>query len=204
MGLVTTIDVMSTHCRRLAAVFVASLMVALPSGADVDAWGEVDMTKHEALNQVAFPDADHIQRRTLFLEPEQQQRLSDTAHSRFESRLLTVYTGYRGNQVIGYAFIDSAIVRSKPAATLTVLARDGTLRELRILAWQEPPDYRPPQRWLQRLAGRRLDGPGSLRVGHDVDGISGATLSVRMLTAHVRRALAIHDVLLDELSLAEH
>lgn len=177
-------------------------LTAAPGDAHEDGDLAVHLTKEEALNEVAFPGADRIERRTLFLEPEQQQALSATARSRFDSRLLTVYTGYRGKEIIGYAFIDSAIVRSKAAATLVVLERDGTVRDARILAWQEPPEYQPPQRWLDRFRGRRSpDDP--LRVGRNVDAISGATLSVRTITGHVRRALAIHDVILDDPAIAE-
>lgn len=177
--------------------FSLVLLAAAPATAHEDGGLALHMTKDEALNEVAFPEADRIERLTLFLEPGQQRVLAQTARSPFDSRLLTVYAGYRDGQSIGYAFIDSAIVRSKVATSLVVLDRDGSVRQVRVLAWQEPPEYQPPQRWLDRLLHRSLEGD-ALQVGRDVDAISGATLSVRTLTAHVRRALAVHEVILDE------
>ncbi|MDX1695314.1 MAG: FMN-binding protein [Ketobacteraceae bacterium] len=155
----------------------------------------VHMTKDEALEKVAFPESDRIERRTLFLEPDQLKALSQRAYGKVESRLQTVYVGWKGDTVTGYAVIDTDIVRSKAATYIAVLTPEGVLRDVRILAWQEPPEYQPPQRWLDRFIGRDLDN-SSLRVGQDVDAISGATLSVRMLAKHMRRAVALHDVLL--------
>lgn len=184
--------------RMQRRALCAALLVVAPSGAlaHEDGDARVLMKKQEALETVAFIGADRIERRTLFLNPDEQRILSERARSRFDSRLYTVYTGYRGEQVVGYAVIDTDTVRSKVATYMAVLEPDGELRDMRILAWQEPPEYQPPQRWLDRFVGRRLGGDGTLRVGQDVDAISGATLSVRMLTEHVRRALALHDVLL--------
>lgn len=191
----TTIKLIRAH---RFAVRAALLVLALAAGAVAheDDGARVHMTKQEALQQVAFPDAERIERRTLFLEPAQQRALSERAGSRFDSRLYTVYVGYRGGKISGYAVIDTDIVRTKAATYIAVLEPDGRLRDMRILAWQEPPEYQPPQRWLDRFLGRHLEN-ASLRVGRDVDAISGATLSVRMLTEHVRRALALHDVLLE-------
>ncbi|MCG8668352.1 MAG: FMN-binding protein [Pseudomonadales bacterium] len=155
----------------------------------------VHMTKDEALETVAFPDSDRIERRTLFLEPEQLKAFSQRAYSKVESRLQTVYVGWKEDAVMGYAVIDTDIVRSKAATYIAILTPQGSLRDFRILAWQEPPEYEPPQRWIDRFIGLNLD-KSPLRVGQGVDAISGATLSVRMLAEHVRRSLALYDVLL--------
>ncbi len=203
MALATTIK--TWRARRIAAC-AALLLLAPTAGviAHEDGDGRVLMTKQEALEKVAFPSASRIERRTLFLKPEEQQVMSDRARSRFESQLYTVYIGYAEDKVVGYAVIDTDTVRTKAATYLAVLEPDGTLRDMRILAWQEPPEYQPPQRWLDRFSGRRLEEHAGLRVGRDVDAISGATLSVRMLTEHARRALALHDVLLkNELSIVQ-
>jgi hypothetical protein len=61
------------------------------------------------------------------------------------------------------------------------------------LAFQEPEDYLPPRRWLQRLVGQALSV--HLRAGDGIDAISGATLSARAFTAAVRRCLAVDALL---------
>jgi Na+-translocating ferredoxin:NAD+ oxidoreductase RnfG subunit len=178
---------------------VALLTIALAPGLggahEDDDPGRVHMTKDEALTEVAFPEADRVERRTLFLEPEQREALSQAARSRFDSGLFTVYVGYNDDKVDGYAIIDTDIVRTKLATYIVVLTPEGILRDLRVLAWQEPPEYQPPQRWFDQFDGRTRED--RLQIGQDIDAISGATISARMFAEHVRRALAIHDVLLD-------
>lgn len=181
----------------LAGLALWAMLLTSSVFAHEDDDASVHMTKDEALETVAFPESDRIERRTLFLEPEELQALSTRAYSRVESRLQTVYVGWQGETVLGYAVIDTDIVRSKAATYIVVLTPEGTIRDMRVLAWQEPPEYEPPQRWLDRFIGRDLD-THTLRPGQDVDGISGATLSVRMLAEHARRAVALHDVLLDD------
>ena len=183
----------------LAGAVVWSLAFASPAFAHEEDDASIHMSKDEALETVAFPGSDRIERRTLFLEPDQLKAMSQRAYSKVESRLQTVYVGWKGDTVTGYAVIDTDIVRSKAASYIAVLTPDGKVRDVRILAWQEPPEYEPPQRWLDRFIGRDLD-TSSLRVGQDVDAISGATLSVRMMAEHMRRALALYDVLLAEKS----
>ena len=172
-----------------------ALCIASSAFAHEDDDARVLMTKDEALETVAFPESDRIERRTLFLEEEELEALSQRAYSRVDSKLQTVYVGWRGDTVTGYAVIDTDIVRSKAATYMVVLTPEGVVSDMRILAWQEPPEYQPPQRWLDRLIGRDLDN-SALRLGQDVDAISGATLSVRMLAEHVRQAVALHDVML--------
>jgi hypothetical protein len=84
-------------------------------------------------------------------------------------------------------------VRTHQEALLVVLAPDGRVRSLRVLAFYEPEEYLAPQRWLDRLLGRALDD--RLRLGGDVHGIAGATLSSRAVTDAVRRSLALFEVL---------
>jgi transcriptional regulator of nitric oxide reductase len=184
-------------CYLLAGAALWALVFASPVFAHEEDDASIHMTKDEALETVAFPGADRIERRTLFLEPEELKALSQRAYSKVESRLQTVYVGWKGDTVTGYAVIDTDIVRSKAASYIAVLTPDGKVKDVRILAWQEPPEYEPPQRWLDRFIGRDLE-TSSLRVGQDVDAISGATLSVRMMAEHMRRALALYDVLLAE------
>ena len=109
-----------------------------------------------------------------------------------ESRLVRIYRGYRGKELLGYAFIDVHTVRTMPEAFLVVLSPSGEVRTLRVLAFHEPLEYMPSARWYQQFEQKNLSAP--LRLGGDVHGIVGATLSARATTAGVRRALALYQV----------
>jgi hypothetical protein len=90
--------------------------------------------------------------------------------------------------------IDVHNVRTLPEAFLVVLSREGSVRMVRVLAFHEPLEYMPSARWYQQFDQKTIADP--LRLGGDVHAIVGATLSAQATTQGVRRALAIHQVLL--------
>jgi hypothetical protein len=152
---------------------------------------KVFFSRSEAL-ALAFPEADRIEDEPILLGDEQAGRIEALARSRLESRLVRVYTGYRGGELLGYAFIDVHNVRTLPEAFLVVLSPQGEVRALRVLAFHEPLEYMPSARWYRQFEQKSLAAP--LRLGGDVHGIVGATLSARATTQGVRRALALYEV----------
>ncbi len=159
----------------------------------LDSEAEVFYSKADAL-KLAFPEAQRVETRALFLSEEQARRIAELARAPIDSRLATVYVGVGAGNVIGYAFLEQHLVRTKPETVMVVVEPDGRVGSVYVLAFFEPPEYLPPERWIRQFIGRRLS-PG-LRIGRDIQGITGATLSTRAVLRAVRRALAIHEVML--------
>jgi len=156
------------------------------------AHAKVFYSRSEAL-ALAFPDADRIDDESILLGDEQAGRIEQLAKSRLESRLVRIHRGYRGGELLGYAFIDVHTVRTLPEAFLVVLSPEGSVRTVRVLAFHEPLEYMPSARWYQQFDQKTIAAP--LRLGGDVHAIVGATLSSRAATEGVRRALALYQVL---------
>ena len=157
------------------------------------AQAKVFYSRAEAL-ELAFPEADRVLDETILLDDEQLERVQKIARSDFESRIVRVYRGFREEKLLGYAFIDVFNVRTLSEALLVVLSPQGTVRALRVLAFHEPLEYMPTARWYEQFEDASLDR--ALRVGRDVHGVVGATLSARATTRAVRRALAFFEVVL--------
>jgi hypothetical protein len=156
---------------------------------------EVFHSQKEAI-ALAFPDAERVELETHVLTDEQAKRVEELARAPLETRIVRVWRGIRGGEIQGYAMIDVHTVRTHPEAFLVVLSPEGSVRSLRVLAFHEPPEYLPAGRWYEQFTGRSLED--ALRVGGDVHGIVGATLSAQATTRGVRRALALHRVLIAE------
>ena len=92
-------------------------------------------------------------------------------------------------------------VRTLPEALLIVIAPDGSVRSLRVLAFHEPTEYQPSERWLAQMDGKQL-GP-DLHLKRAIHTIAGATLSSQAVTRSVRTALALYQVLLANDAAAE-
>ncbi len=173
-----------------SAVVVALLFAVFGA---VSAEGKVFYSHDEAL-QLAFPDAEHVASKTYVLDDAQLEQIQDLAKCELDSKLVKIYTGMRDGDVIGYALIDVHNVRTLPEAFMVVLSPAGEVRSLRVLAFHEPLEYKPTNRWYRQFDNKSIDA--RLRLGGDVHGVVGATLSARATTRGVRRALAYYQVLI--------
>lgn len=157
--------------------------------------GKVFYARDE-MRSLAFPGASRMEARDLFPTAAQREAIEKLAQGKLESELLTVYVGWAGDDVLGYAFLDTRTVRTLPATFLVVLSPDGAVSSLHVMAFYEPLEYLPSDRWLKQYDGTTLDA--ELRIGRRIAAITGATLSAEAVNGAVRRAQAIHSVLLEE------
>jgi hypothetical protein len=124
-----------------------------------------------------FPEADRFDSADVLLTPEMAKRLDDLARSLIPERMVTFYTARRGAGVLGHAVLQSHVVRTKRETLLVAFDPDGRLRKILVVAFLEPPEYKPTERWLAQFAGKGT--ADRLAVGDDLAFISGATLSAR-------------------------
>lgn len=171
----------------MAAAFLAVTAIPGAPGA------KVFYSRSEAL-EMAFPEADRIETDTFVLAEDQVSQIEKLAGSPLESKLVKIYRGLRGDELLGYAVIDVHRVRTLPEAFIVVLDPEGNVRSLRVLAFHEPLDYLPTDRWYGQFDQKNLAEP--LRVGGDIHGVVGATLSAYATTRGVRRVLAYYQVLI--------
>ncbi len=183
----------SGTCSRIRASAVAAALLSL-SAALPAAEAKVFFSRNEAL-ELAFPEADRIEAATYVLEDAEVRKIEALAQGPIESKLVKIYTGVKDEEVLGYAVIDMHRVRTLPEAFLVVLSPEGAVRSLRVLAFHEPLEYLPAERWYRQFDHKDLAEP--LRLGKDVHAVVGATLSARATTRGVRRILAYYEVLIE-------
>ncbi|MEI7706527.1 MAG: FMN-binding protein, partial [Deltaproteobacteria bacterium] len=131
------------------------------------------------------PDADRFDPSDVILTDEMARRLDELARSRIPERMVTFYVarkgpaspGNPGGQVLGYAVVQSHVVRTKRETLLLAFEPDGRIRRVVVLSFLEPPEYRPSERWLAQLAGKGT--ADRTAVGDDLAPITGSTLSAR-------------------------
>jgi len=165
--------------------------LALAAGAYAPARAEVFHAKDEAL-ALAFPEATAVTPRHAFLTEAQVRAVRERAGVDLESRLFSYYVGRRHEDVLGYAVIDTHTVRTLPETFLAVLTPDGKVSQVILLAFYEPKEYMPPARWLDQFTGRRVEG--AWRLGRDLHGLSGATLTARAVPQALHKILVLYEV----------
>jgi hypothetical protein len=77
-----------------------------------------------------------------------------------------------------------------------VLDPGGSITRVLLLAFYEPPEYRPPDRWLAQFSGRREGDGRDWRVGRGVHGLSGATLTAHAVSDALHRILVLYDLVI--------
>lgn len=159
------------------------------------AYAKVFYAKDEAL-KLAFPDADQVEMRTFFLTNHELARAQQMARTRIESKLFTFYMGKKRGAIIGYAAIDTHIVRTLPETFMVVLSVQGQVRTVVVLAFHEPTEYLPAERWLQQFGEKKISP--NLWVGRDIAGIAGSTLTAQAMTQGIRKVLALFEILIKE------
>lgn len=157
-------------------------------------WATVYYSKDEAF-ELAFGSGVAVDSVPVFLTDEQVAEVERLARVKVDSKLFTFYVGKRGDRVLGYAAIDSHVVRTQQETLLVVLSPKGELTRLEVLAFHEPPEYQSAPRWLEQLYKRSLS---ELHLSHNIDGVAGATLTSRAVLDGVRKVMAIYQLALKE------
>jgi hypothetical protein len=160
-----------------ALLAVVLLLPAAPAKAGVG--GE-----EEAAIRAIFPDADAVEAKDVILTDDMVKRIEGLARARVKERLVTFYAARRGGAVLGYAVIHSHVVRTKRETLSIAFEPDGRIRKITVLAFLEPEEYRPPERWLAQFQGK--GATDRLAVGQDIAPITGATLTARGIAEESR------------------
>jgi Na+-translocating ferredoxin:NAD+ oxidoreductase RnfG subunit len=170
-------------------IVVAILLIAGPSHAD-----RVYLTVDQALAN-AFPQDVTVERKVVWITAAQAAQVEARAGSPLPRRVVNAYLGRRGGRIVGYAFVDDVIGKTEPITYMVTVTPDATVERLDLLVFRETHGYEIERAsWRDRFRGLRL-GAG-LRVGREIDKITGATLSCRAVTDGVRRLLALTEVVL--------
>jgi hypothetical protein len=140
--------------------------------------------KDEQAVRALFPGADRIEARDVILTDEMVARIEKLARARVKERLVTFYVARAAGAVKGYAVIHGHVVRTKRETFAIAFEPDGRIRKIAILAFLEPEEYKPPERWLAQLEGK--GGEDRLAIGQDIPPITGATLTARGIAEESR------------------
>lgn len=143
----------------------------------------------EAVLRTYFGPGAEIRRERVFLDAGQKAQVERLARSPLPSSIVTLFRVSEQGRVAGYGILETAVVRTMPATYLVVVQPDTTVRAIELVAFAEPDDYLPPDRWLAQFEGRALTDDLWMKRG--IRNITGATLSAHVLTAGARRALAL-------------
>lgn len=165
--------------------------VALLSAVPDPGAAQAVLTQAQAL-RLAFPEPATIERRTAFISDAAARAARAAAGPGVEiaPQAVTYYAATRGGRPVGVAYFDVHRVRTLAEVLMIVVSPEGRIQRVEVLKFQEPPEYRAPDGWLEQIEGRGLDKGLSLKGG--VVNMTGATLTSQAVVRASRRVLALH------------
>jgi FAD:protein FMN transferase len=150
---------------------------------------EVYLSPEQAL-ELAFPGADSVEKEEVRLSPAQKERVERRLGWRLADGALTVRKSFAGGRLLGYSVVAEEIGKYKPITFMVSAAPDFRADRVDVLVYREPRGAEVRKaRFLRQFKGK--SGRSPLRINRDIINITGATLSVRAMSAGVKRVLCV-------------
>ena len=149
------------------------------------------ISRDEALRS-AFPGAA-IRSAVVFLTDQEKEEVRKVSGTAVSTALVACYFAEKSGKEVGRAYLDTHVVRTKKESLMVILKPDGTLKRVEVVAFLEPSEYMPPERWYQQFEDQTLDE--NLKLERDIHAVTGATLTARATTEAARRVMAIDSIL---------
>jgi len=143
----------------------------------------------EKIFKESFGEMVSIGQKNITLSHADIKILEQRAETKIASKKIRFYVIKEAKNIVGYAVLLFQRIRTKQAAILYLIDKDITIKNIEILAFHEPSEYKPYRTWKKAFLGKGLDD--NLKVGYGIPTISGATLSARSISDASRIALAI-------------
>jgi Na+-translocating ferredoxin:NAD+ oxidoreductase RnfG subunit len=152
---------------------------------------EVFLTEDEAL-KLMFPKSERIRQEVIRLTTEKKAQIEERIGWKFPEESFEVYIGETGAQVDGYALIQNTIGKHKHMTYMVGVDNTGACTDVELLVFREAKGSEVrTKRFNVQYEGKTVHDP--IRINKDIINISGATMSVRSISAGVKRALVLVD-----------
>ena len=176
-------------------LLLPSLLTLCVAASPLAARAEVLLAQDEA-KEAAFGHGAELAIQTKKISSEQKAAIEELAQAKLASSFFHYYEGRRNGELLGYAVIDSHIMRTNLAVFMVVVSKELVVQKVLLLAFNEPSEYQPTDSWLKQLEGAKP--MQDLVPGQGLAPIAGSTLTVNGLSDGVRLVRASFEVLFKE------
>lgn len=149
----------------------------------------------EQAQRALFPEAERFPSRPVVLDPQQRKTVEDYAGVRMRTERQPVWRAERNGELLGWFVLDEVYGKHEFITYAVALNTEGAVQGIEVLDYRETHggEIRNPH-WREQFQGKHYGD--TLKLGDDIQNISGATLSCKHVTEGVRRILALHRVAL--------
>ncbi len=152
---------------------------------------EVYMSEDEGV-KIMLPKSERVRKDVIRLTPEKKSQIEERIGWKFPEQEFEVYIGETGTRVDGYAMVQNTIGKHKPMTYMVGVDGQGSISDIELLVFREARGSEVRQkRFNAQYEGKTVLDP--VRINKDIINISGATMSVRSMSAGIKRVLVLVD-----------
>jgi hypothetical protein len=152
---------------------------------------EVFMTEDEAV-KIMFSKSERVRKAVIRLSQEKKDAIEQRIGWKFPEESFEVYIGETGDKVDGYAMVHNTIGKHKHMTYMVGVDTTGACTDVELLVFREARGSEVRRkRFNAQYEGKTVSDP--IRINKDILNISGATMSVRSISAGVKRVLVLVD-----------
>lgn len=171
----------------MRASFSCSIVVSLFFGLPLFAQSSVEQKSVGSLRKI-FGDTISVIQRSIRLTQQEKDSLQRSTPARWLNDSIDVMLCRSGDKILGYGFIDNVKGKTQYITYLTAVLPNGEVLDIDVLVYRESYGGEIAYESFRRQF-RRMTAKDKFQPGRDIKNISGATISVRAITAGVRKIL---------------
>lgn len=197
---------MFTHVRFTSLLIVIGLVLATDVSAAERIWdsdlkryltedeinhAEVFMTEEDAV-KIMLPKSEQIRKDVIRLSQEKKDVIEQRIGWKFPEESFELYIGETGDTIDGYAMVNNTIGKHKHMTYMVGVDNRGACTDVELLVFREAKGSEVRRkRFNAQYEGKTVSDP--IRINKDIINITGATMSVRSISAGVKRVLVLVD-----------
>ena len=145
-----------------------------------------------------YPENTDIRMNILQLDKGVKKEVENQVKQKFYRDKLYYWTISQDDTTIAYAFLDNVIGKSMPITFLVILNINGDIINTNVIKYREAYGGEVGNRgWLQQFVNR--DNNSSYKIGGNIDGISGATISVKSMSKGIQKITTLYPLIQNQL-----
>jgi hypothetical protein len=149
------------------------------------------MSEEEAI-KLMLPKSRRIRKETIRLSSDKKELIEQRIGWKFPEQEFELYIGQTGDKIDGYAVLHNTIGKYKHMTYMVGIDATGSCTDVELLVFRDAKGSEVGRkRFNSQYDGKTVTDP--IRINKDIINISGATMSVRSMSAGVKRALVLVD-----------
>lgn len=150
---------------------------------------DIYLTPEDAA-KLTFPESDSIRLEVITLTEDQKRLIEERIGWQFPESTFDCFIGETNGEIDGWAFIQHTIGKHKAMTYMVGVDPDGKVTNVEVLVFRESRGSEVrKKRFNYQYHGKTIEDP--VRINRDIINISGATMSVRSMSAGVKRVLVL-------------